>query len=149
MGMYNFHLHSMKKAKQLPRKAPGSNMPLLIWTTTLREIKFVDVTLYSAKPWAEHRPQLIPPSSQCCKKFPLVQQCMASARHLLVGDMFCNLITDSMQYSWNMIWEAWCSWANCSPIWRPSEPSAAPGSSKKYLRFQNRECCATTHQAQL
>lgn len=67
---------------------------MLFQTMTLWEVKFADVTLCTAKPWAEHWPQLIQPSSQCCKKLLLVQQCRESPRHLLVGDTLCNLILE-------------------------------------------------------
>lgn len=145
---HNFPIAFNQESKAASKEGTWKLSPRVFWTI-LWEIKFADVTLCTAKPRAEHWPQLILPGSQCCKKLLLVQQCMESPRHLRVGDMLCNLTLDSMQYSWSMIWEAQRSWTNCSSIWRPSEPSASPGSSKKYLRLQNKECCATTIQAQL
>lgn len=115
---HNFPIAFNQESKAASKEGTWKLSPRVFWTI-LWEIKFADVTLCTAKPRAEHWPQLILPGSQCCKKLLLVQQCMESPRHLRVGDMLCNLTLDSMQYSWSMIWEAQRSWTNCSPIWRP------------------------------
>lgn len=140
-----FSIAFYEKSKAASKEGTSCWVPVLFWRTTLSEIKFADVTPCTAKPWAEHWPQLILLRSECCKKLLVVQQCMESPGQLLV----CNLILDSMWYSWNIIWEARHSRANCSSIGRLSEPSAAPCSYKKDLTLQNKECCATTHQTQM
>lgn len=106
---FHRHVPQLSTAFNEESKAASKEGTWQLSTSVVLKNNFIwDKTLQmcTANPWAEHWPQLILPSSQYCKKLLLVQQCMESPRQLLVDDMLCNLILDSMRYSWNILWEA-------------------------------------------